>query len=178
MVALTKDRRLTAIVVTVCGMTTAVGGLLTWASGHGARPTMGMTHTSFSKMLVYTLQTGAPFVKTVGFVVLALGILMVIGGLLGLRIIAVIGAVLALGVAGMWIGLVTHHYNTPHLPNSYYLNPMHLPWSALREGAWLTICGAVLGLVSTVALRGWKPVVGRSSRTSDQPSDQGLTPRA
>jgi hypothetical protein len=125
---------------------------------------MGMDHTSFSKMLVYTFANERPYVKSVGFTVLLLGALMVIGGLSGLRVFTVLGGVLALGVAGMWIGLTTHHYNTPQLPNSYYLNPAHLPWSDLRAGAWLTICGAALGVLSTFVLPGWKPVVHRAIR--------------
>jgi hypothetical protein len=102
---------------------------------------MGMDGTSFSKMLVYTLANGHSFTTSVGFVVLVLGGVIVLGGLTGFRILTVVGSVLALAVAGMWIGLAAHHYNTPQLPNSYYLNPAHLPWSDLRQGAWLTIGG-------------------------------------
>jgi hypothetical protein len=46
-----------------------------------------------------------------------------------------------------------HHFNTPGLPNSHYLNPANLPWADLREGAWLTIIGAALGLISAFWLR-------------------------
>jgi hypothetical protein len=42
---------------------------------------------------------------------------------------------------------------TPNLPNSHYLNPTNLPWSDLRQGAWLTIVGAVIGLVSVLFVR-------------------------
>ena len=91
--------------------------------------------------------------------VLVFGVLMVIGGLLGMRVFTLIGSVLAIGTGGMWIGLVAHHFSTPQLPNSYYLNPANLPWSTLHVGAWLTICGAVLGLFSTFVLPGWNPVL-------------------
>jgi hypothetical protein len=123
---------------------------------------MGMDHTSFSKMLVYTLTNGTPWVKSVGFSVFLLGLLMVIGGLSGLRPLTMVGAVLALTVGGMWIGLVTHHYNTPHFPNSYYLDPVRLPWSSLRPGAWMTIGGAGLGLLCTFLPWGWNPVFARA----------------
>jgi len=88
---------------------------------------------------------GIPFGKSAGFAVLVLGGLIVIGALAGLRTLTVLAAVLALAAAEMWIGLVVHHYNTPNLPNVHYANPANLPWSELREGAWLTIVGAVLG---------------------------------
>jgi cobalamin synthase len=113
-----------------------------------------MDHTSFPQMLVYTFANGSPFWKSAGIAVLVLGVLMVIGALAGLRTLTVLAALLALAVAGMWTGLVVHHYNTPNLPNLHYANPANLPWSDLREGAWLTIAGAVLGLVSAFWLRG------------------------
>jgi hypothetical protein len=163
---LTRNRaRLpTAVCAGACGVATATGGLLTWVSATGPRPTMGLAHTSFSKMLVYTLATRTPYVKSVGFVLLALGIAMVIGALSGLRILTALSAVVALAVGGMWIGLAVHHFNTPHLPNSYALDPAHLPWSALRIGAWLTLSGALLGLLSTVVPGGWTPVLARAAR--------------
>jgi hypothetical protein len=105
------------------------------------------------QMLVYSFANGSPFWKSVGFVVLVLGVLIVLGALAGLRTLTGFAALLALAAAGMWIGLITHHYNTPNLPNSHYLNPANLPWSDLREGAWLTIGGAVLGLLSAFMLR-------------------------
>jgi hypothetical protein len=112
-----------------------------------------MDHTSFSNMLVYSFANGNPFWKSVGFVVLVLGVLMAIAALTGLRTLTVLAALLVLAAAGMWIGLTVHHYNTPNLPNGHYLNPANLPWSDLREGAWLTIAGVVLGLLSAFWLR-------------------------
>ncbi len=149
----TRIRLPVAMFTALCGVATAVGSLLTWLSARGARPRMGMDHTSFSGMLVYSFANGSPFWKSVGLVVLVLGVLMAIGALVGLRTLTVLAAVLALGAAGMWIGLIVHHYNTPNLPNAHYLNPANLPWSDLREGAWLTIAGAVLGLLSAFLLR-------------------------
>jgi hypothetical protein len=149
----TRIRLPVAAFTALCGVAVAVGSLLTWISARGARPRMGMDHTSFSGMLVYSFVNGSPFWKSVGFVVLVLGVLMVIGALTGLRTLAVLAALLALAAAGMWIGLIVHHYNTPNLPNAHYLNPANLPWSDLREGAWLTIAGAVLGLLSAFLLR-------------------------
>jgi hypothetical protein len=130
-----------------------IGSLLTWVSAHGARPALGMDHTSFPQMLVYTFADVTSFWGSVSFAVLVLGVLMVIGALTGVRTLAVLAGLLALAAAAMWIGLVVHHFNTPGLPNSHYLNPANLPWADLRAGAWLTITGAVLGLVSAFWLR-------------------------
>ena len=169
MVTRPRTRVPTAVWASVCGGATASGGLMTWVSASGARPTMGMEHTSFSKMLVYTVAPPTPFVQSVGFVVLVLGISMVVGALSGLRILTALSAVVALAVGGMWIGLVVHHFNAPDLPNSYFLNPAHLPWAALRAGAWLTIGGAVLGLLSTVVPGGWTPILGRADGGAGPP---------
>ena len=123
---------------------------------------MGMAHTSFSRMLVYTLAPRTPYVKSVGFAFLVLGIAMVIGALSGLRILTALSAVVALAVGGMWIGLVVHHYNTPQLPNSYSLDPAHLPWSALRAGAWLTLSERPPRASFDPGARGWTPVLARA----------------
>jgi hypothetical protein len=113
---------------------------------------MGMLHTSLARMLVYTF-AAASFWGSVAFAVLILGAAMVVGALAGVRTLALLAGLLALAASGMWIGLVVHHFNTPGLPNSHYLNPANLPWADLRAGAWLTLTGAALGLVSAFWLR-------------------------
>lgn len=136
----------------VCGAATAIGCLLTWVSARGSRPEMGMMHTSLARMLVYTFAV-APFWSSVAFAVLILGAAMMAGALAGVRALAVLAGLLALAASGMWIGLVVHHFNTPGLPNSHYLNPTNLPWADMRAGAWLTLTSAALGLVSAFWLR-------------------------
>ena len=136
----------------VCGAAIAIGSLLTWVSARGARPGMGMLHTSLPRMLVYSFAV-ASFWSSVAFAVLILGAAMVAGALAGVRALAVLAGLLALAASGMWIGLVVHHFNTPGLPNSHYHNPVNLPWADLRAGAWLTLTGAALGLVSAFWLR-------------------------
>ncbi len=150
----TRIRPQVAAFTALCGAAIVIGSLLTRVSAHGARPAMGMGHTSLRQMLVYSFADVTTFWKSAAFAVVILGVLMVIGALTGLRTLAVLAGLLALAAAGMWIGLVVHHFNTPGLPNSHYLNPANLPWAQLREGAWLTITGAVLGLVSAFWLRG------------------------
>lgn len=149
----TRIRPQIAALTALCGAATAIGSLLTWIGARGTRPVMGMSHTSFSRMLVYSFADVGSFAKSAGFAVLLLGVVMVIAGVAGVRTVAVLAGLLALGVAGMWIGLVVHHFNTPGLPNSHYLNPANLPWADLRAGAWLAIIGAVTGLVSAFWLR-------------------------
>jgi hypothetical protein len=141
-----------AVFAAACGVIIAVGALLPWLGADGARPAMGMRHTSLSQMLVYTVRESS-MGSSVAFAVLVLGALIVIGALTGLRIMVGTAALLALAAGGMWIGLIEHHYNTPELPNIHYVNPANLPWSGLRLGAWLTIAAAVLALLSAFALR-------------------------
>jgi hypothetical protein len=144
----------------LCGVAIVIGSLLTWLSAHGARPAMGMGHTSLRQMLVYSFADVTSSWDSVGFVVLIFGAAMVIGALTGLRTLAVLAGLLALAAAGMWIGLVVHHFNTPGLPNSHYLNPANLPWPDLRAGAWLTLIGAAGGLISAFWLRYQRGVTG------------------
>jgi hypothetical protein len=150
--ARTRVRPQVAAFTAACGAATAIGSLLTWVSARGARPEMGMLYTSLARMLVYTFAVGS-FWSSVAFAVLILGAAMVVGALAGVRALAVLAGLLALAASGMWIGLVVHHFNTPGLPNSHYLNPANLPWADLRAGAWLTLTGAALGLVSAFWLR-------------------------
>lgn len=149
----TRIRPQAAAFTALCGAAVVIGSLLTWLSAHGARPALGTDHTSLRQMLVYSFAHVASFWQSAGFTVLILGAAMVIGALTGLRTLAVLAGLLALAAAGMWIGLVVHHFNTPGLPNAHYLNPANLPWAQLREGAWLTIIGGAGGLVSAFWLR-------------------------
>ena len=148
----TRIRPRVAVFTALCGAATATGSLLTWVSARGARPEMGMLHTSLARMLVYTFAVTSWW-SSAAFAVLILGAAMVAGALAGVRTLAVLAGLLALAASGMWLGLVVHHFNTPGLPNSHYLNPANLPWADLRAGAWLTLTGAVLGLVSAFWLR-------------------------
>jgi hypothetical protein len=162
MVTRARARVPTAVAASVCGGAVAIGGLLTWVGARGPRPAMGLDHTSFSQMLVYTLATRTPSVRSVGFALLVLGFAMVIGALSGLRILTALAALVALAAGGMWLALVVHHFNAPQQPNSYSLDPAHLPWSQLRAGAWLTLGGALVGLLSTLVPGGWTRILGRA----------------
>jgi hypothetical protein len=149
----TRTRLAVATITSLGGVMVMAGALQTWLSARGPRPATGMTHTSLSRMLVYSYTATSSFWSSAAVAVLVLGFLVVIGGLAGLRTLTVIAALLTLAASGMWIGVVVHHYNTPSLPNVHYANPLNLPWSDLRAGAWLTISSATLGLISAFWLR-------------------------
>ena len=142
-----------AALTSLGGVAVMAGALLTWLSARGPRPATGMMHTSLSRMLVYSYTATSSFWTSAAFAVIVLGFLVAIAGLAGLRTLAVIAALLTLAASGMWIGVVVHHYNTPSLSNVHYANPVNLPWSDLRTGAWLTISAAAVGLVSAFWLR-------------------------
>lgn len=160
----TRIRPQVAAFAALCGVAIVIGSLLTWVRADGTRPAMGMGHTSLRQMLVYSFADVTTFWESVAFAVLIVGVLMVIGALTGVRTLAMLAGMLALAGGGMWIGLAVHHFNTPDLPNSHYLNPVNLPWQDLREGAWLTITGALLGLVSAFWLRGRPGATGPALR--------------
>jgi hypothetical protein len=151
--ARTRTRLAVATVTSMAGVAVMAGVLPTWLGARGPRPATGMMHTSLSRMLVYTYATTNSFWTSAAFAVLVLGLLVVIGGLAGLRTLIVMATLLALAASGMWIGVVVHHYNTPNLPDVHYANPANLPWSDLRAGAWLTISAAAVGLISAFWLR-------------------------
>jgi hypothetical protein len=148
-----RARLAVATITSLGGAAVMAGALLTWLSARGPRPAMGMIHTSLSRMLDYSYTATSSFWTSAAFAVVVLGFLVVIGGLTRLRTLAVIAALLTLAASGMWIGVVVHHYNTPSLPNVHYANPLNLPWSDLRAGAWLTISAAAAGLISAFWLR-------------------------
>jgi hypothetical protein len=148
-----RTRLAVATITGLAGVAVMAGALLTWLSARGPRPATGMMHTSLSRMLVYAYTATSSFWTSAAFAVLVLGFLVVIGGLARLRMLTGIAALLTLAASGMWIGVVVHHYNTPSLPNVHYANPVNLPWSDLRAGAWLTIGAATVGLISAFWLR-------------------------
>ena len=50
----TRIRPQVAAFTALCGVAVAAGSLLTWVSARGARPAIGMAHTSLAPMLVYS----------------------------------------------------------------------------------------------------------------------------
>lgn len=54
----TSVRLPVAVFTAVCGAATAAGSLLTWLSARGARPGMGVRHTSLARMLALAAAGG------------------------------------------------------------------------------------------------------------------------
>lgn len=81
--------------------------------------------------------------QSFSFAVIVAGVLVFVGGLLASRLIAGLFSFLALAAAGLWIGL-----------NASYYSQVNLPAADLREGAWLTISGSIVALITSSFLRG------------------------
>jgi hypothetical protein len=147
-----RTRPWASIIPGAGGLAVGASAFLTWFIGHGSRPTLGVEHTGIGRLFVYKFTNDSSFTNSVGIAMLLLASIMVIGALTQLRFLIVLGAVAALGMAGMWIAVISHHFLTPHLPNIHDLNPAHLAWGDLRAGAWLALGGAALGVLSALWL--------------------------
>ena len=130
-----------AVIATLSGVAIAVGGVLPWVCARGRRPASGITHTSVMGLFHWSYQA-SPFLRSFGLVTVVAGIVVVIGALIGSRVLTALFSLLALAAAGLWIGLNATHYN-----------PVDMPYSDLRVGAWLTVGGGLAGLISAFFLR-------------------------
>ncbi len=131
-----------AFLVALCGIAIAAGALVTWVAPSGARPGSGLTHTSVKGLFLWSFRNASPFSHSVGVVVLVLGVLLIIAGVLGLRLLTAVFALLALAVGGAWLALYAHAYSS-----------VGLTYSQLRPGAWLTLLGALVALITAFFVR-------------------------
>jgi hypothetical protein len=131
-----------AVIVGLCGIAIVAGAKLSWVAARGARPASGITDTSIAGLLRWTYEPCDSFVQSFAFAVVMTGVLVFLGGLLASRLVAGVFAFLALAAAGLWIGLNASHYSQ-----------IDLRATDLRVGAWLTVGGAVLALVTSPFLR-------------------------
>jgi hypothetical protein len=132
-----------ALLAALCGAAIGVGALLRWVAARGARPAAGMTHTSITGLFHWAYHNSSPFLRSFSGVVVLAGILVVIAGLIGWRLVTGLFSLLALTAAGLWLGLNTSHYHV-----------VSLQYSDLRTGAWLTVAGGLVGLITAFFLRG------------------------
>jgi hypothetical protein len=137
----TRRRASVALIVMIGGVAIAVGALLPWVAARGARPASGIGHTSIAKMFRWSYETSS-FVGSFGLVLLVAGVLVLVSGLLAARVAAAVFSFIALVVAGLWIALNANHFN-----------PVDMPYSELRVGAWLAIGGGLVGLIGAFFLR-------------------------
>jgi hypothetical protein len=138
----TRIRPAAALLTALCGAAIGVGALLSWVVARGARPASGMTHTSIAGLFHWAYHNSSPFLRSFSAVVVLAGILVVIAGLLGWRLLTGLLSLVALAAAGLWLGLNTSHYHVASLQ-----------YSDLRIGAWLTVAGGLLGLITAFFLR-------------------------
>ncbi|HEY1915398.1 MAG TPA: hypothetical protein VGH27_07460 [Streptosporangiaceae bacterium] len=138
----THVRPAAALLTALCGAAIGVGALLSWVAAQGRRPASGMTHTSITGLFHWAYHNSSPFLRSFSAVVVLIGVLVVIAGLVGWRLLTGLLSLVALAAAGLWLGLNTSHY---HLAS--------LQYSDLRVGAWLTVGGGLVGLITAFFLR-------------------------
>jgi hypothetical protein len=131
-----------AVTVGLCGIAIVAGAKVGWVGARGTRPASGITGTSITGLLTWSYHATASFVSSFALVVIVAGVLVFLGGLLASRLLAALFAFVALAAAGLWIGLNASHYNA-----------VNLPASDLRAGAWLTVAGGLIALISSAFLR-------------------------
>ena len=129
-------------IAALCGIAIGVGALLPWVEARGPRPASGITHTSVAGLFHWSYETTSPFLRSFGAVVLLAGVVVFLGALAAGRVVTALFSLVALAAAGLWIGLNASHYN-----------PTDLPYSDLRIGAWLTVIGGLVALLSAFVIR-------------------------
>lgn len=139
-----KSRRpVVAILVALCGVAIAIGAIQPWVKPRGRRPGSGIGHTAIAGVTHWNYQHTPSFDHSFAVVVAVAGGLVFVGGLLASELVASLFSFIALAASGAWIGLNATHYS-----------PVSLPYTDLRNGAWLAIGGSLLGLVSSFFVRG------------------------
>jgi hypothetical protein len=139
----TRIRPSAAALAALGGGGIIAGSFLTWVKRRGTHPSTGVNHTSVSEAVRWSYQHTGSFWTSVGVALLILGVLVIVAALTGSRTLAVLSSLLALGVTGTWLGLVA----------TQLWQLKSLPWSGLREGAWLSLAGGILALLSAFFLR-------------------------
>lgn len=137
-----RRRPVVVFIAALCGIAIGVGALLPWVDPRGPRPASGITHTSLAGLFHWSYEDTSQFLRSFGAVVLAAGVLVFLGALAARRVVVAFFSLVALAAAGLWIGLNVSHYN-----------PTDLRYSDLRVGAWLTVVGGLVGLLSAFVIR-------------------------
>jgi hypothetical protein len=139
----TRIRPTAAALTALGGAGIIVGAFLTWVKRRGTHPSTGVNHTSVSEAVQWSYKHTGSLWTSVGLVLLILGILVIVAALTGSRTLAVLSSLLALGVTGSWLGLIA----------ARLWQLKSLPWSGLSDGAWLSLAGGILALLSAFFLR-------------------------
>ncbi len=130
-----------AFLVVLSGAAIAAGSMMDWVTAREERPAAGLDQTSVTGLFRWSYELDSPFVNSFALVVLAAGVLLALGGLVRSRLITGLFSTVALAAAGLWIALNGSHYD-----------PVSMPYSDLRLGAWLTLGGGLVGLIGTFFL--------------------------
>jgi hypothetical protein len=135
-------RVIVGLFIVLCGIAVAVGSKLTWIAAKHGRPATGIDHTSIAGVLHWSYQNTGSFVKSFGIVVVVAGVLVVLGGLFGSRVLAGLFAIIAFLVGALWLGLYASHHSSTSIQ-----------FSDLGIGILLTEAGSLLAAILTSALR-------------------------
>ncbi|HEX2321468.1 MAG TPA: hypothetical protein VHJ18_21040 [Streptosporangiaceae bacterium] len=138
----TQRRGLVCVLVVLCGAAIIAGTRLGWVTAGGRRPASGIIDTSLTSLQHWSYVASSSYFTSFSFAILVAGAFVVLAGVLAARFLAGLFSFIALAGAGLWIGL-----------NATHFSPISLTSSDLRIGAWLTIAGGLVGLVSSLFLR-------------------------
>jgi len=138
----TGRRTAVAALIALCGIAISVGAVQTWVNSRGKRPISGIQHTAIAGALHWHYQPTSSFTNSFAMIIVVAGALVFVGGVFASRLLAGLFSVIALGAAGVWLGLNATHYS-----------PTSLTYNDLRLGAWLTIGGSLIGLLSSFFVR-------------------------
>ena len=137
-----QRRGLVCVLLVLCGAAIIAGSRLGWVTASGNRPASGIVSTSLTGLQHWSYEASSTYFDSFSFAILVAGALVVLAGLLASRFLAALFSFIALAGAGLWIGL-----------NATHFGPVDLTFSDLRIGAWLTIAGGLVGLVSSFSVR-------------------------
>lgn len=138
----TQRRGLVCVLVVLCGAAIIAGTRLGWVTASGRRSASGIIGTSLTSLQHWSYDASSSYFTSFSFAILVAGAFVVLAGVLAARFLATLFSLVTLAGAGLWIGL-----------NATHFSPISLTSSDLRIGAWLTIAGGLVGLVSSFFMR-------------------------
>jgi hypothetical protein len=138
----TQRRSLVCLLVVVCGAAIIAGTRLGWVTASGRRPASGIIGTSLTALQHWSYEASSSYFTSFSFAILLAGALVLLAGVLASTFLAALFSFIAFAGAGLWIGL-----------NATHFSPVSLTSADLRIGAWLTIGGGLVGLVSSFFMR-------------------------
>jgi hypothetical protein len=140
------QRPIPSMAAAVGGVCVCIGAFGPWMSGIGQGQTSNdVIAPRYTRIQDIFHGIGAPtdsIVRSVAMLLLAFGIFMVVGGIVGSRLIMGIGMVMSGVIAALWISLEINH-----------LGAVSISMSDIRSGLWLTGIGLVLSVLALPVVR-------------------------